>query len=83
MRTKLLSICSEIHKMFDVLSVYDKHNQITLELSQPTPLRFATLFSEPGVYRMRLCVRGDDDAESRTLPIEVDWTGSMEEQPPE
>ena len=78
MRTKLLSICSEIHKMFDVLSVYDNQNEITLELSPPTPLRLLTLFSEHGLYRMRVCVRGDNGAKSQTLPIEMDWRGSME-----
>jgi hypothetical protein len=73
-----IDLHSGIHKFFNILSVPDHSNQLSLELVKPLPLRFAGIFDKPGKYMVRVCVRGDDGAHSRNLRIEVDWTGSMD-----
>lgn len=77
--TAAVDLHSEIHKLFNILSAREGQDRPTFEFAKSTPLRFVDLCSKPGVYRMRVCVRGDDGAKSETLAIEVSWTCSAEE----
>jgi hypothetical protein len=72
-----INMDSGIHYLFNILFVVDRRNEIQFTFADASPLRFNNLWTEPGTYPMRVCVRGTD-VESETLAIEVDWTGNME-----